>query len=150
MLSIGVVAIDSTVIATAIPSVVASLGGFNQFPWLFSVYLLAQAVTVPIYGKLADLFGRKPMMLLGISLFLLGSILCGAAWSMLALILFRAVQGLGAGAIQPMAMTIVGDVYTTAERGKVQGYIASVWAVSSVVGPTLGGVFSEFADWRWI
>jgi EmrB/QacA subfamily drug resistance transporter len=150
MLSIGLVAIDSTVIATAVPSVVASLGGFRQFPWLFSVYLLAQAVTVPIYGKLADLFGRKPMMLLGISLFLLGSILCGVAWSMFALIIFRAVQGLGAGAIQPMSMTIVGDVYTTAERGKVQGYIASVWAVSSVVGPTLGGVFSEFVNWRWI
>ena len=150
MLSIGLVAIDSTVIATAVPSVVASLGGFNQFPWLFSVYLLAQAVTVPVYGKLADLFGRKPMMLLGIGLFLAGSILCGVAWSMLALILFRVVQGLGAGAIQPMSMTIVGDVYTTAERGKVQGYIASVWAVSSVVGPTLGGVFAEFVDWRWI
>ncbi|NUT03447.1 MAG: MFS transporter [Hamadaea sp.] len=150
MLSIGLVAIDSTVIATAVPSVVASLGGFHQFPWLFSVYLLAQAVTVPIYGKLADLFGRKPMMLLGIGFFLAGSILCGLAWSMVALIVFRAVQGLGAGAIQPMSMTIVGDVYTTAERGKVQGYIASVWAVSSVVGPTLGGVFSQFASWRWI
>ncbi|NUR74472.1 MAG: MFS transporter [Hamadaea sp.] len=150
MLSIGLVAIDSTVIATAVPSVVESLGGFHQFPWLFSVYLLAQAVTVPIYGKLADLFGRKPMMLLGIGFFLAGSILCGFAWSMLALIVFRAVQGLGAGAIQPMSMTIVGDVYTTAERGKVQGYIASVWAVSSVVGPTLGGVFSQFATWRWI
>jgi EmrB/QacA subfamily drug resistance transporter len=150
MLSIGLVAIDSTVIATAVPSVVASLGGFNQFPWLFSVYLLAQAVTVPIYGKLADLFGRKPMMLLGIGFFLAGSILCGVAWSMVALIVFRAVQGLGAGAIQPMSMTIVGDVYTTAERGKVQGYIAGVWAVSSVIGPTLGGVFSEFTSWRWI
>jgi EmrB/QacA subfamily drug resistance transporter len=150
MLSIGLVAIDSTVIATAVPSVVASLGGFTQFPWLFSVYLLAQAVTVPIYGKLADLFGRKPVMLLGIGLFLAGSVLSGFAWSMLALIIFRAVQGLGAGAVQPMAMTIVGDVYTTAERGQVQGYIASVWAVSSVIGPTLGGVFSEFVNWRWI
>jgi EmrB/QacA subfamily drug resistance transporter len=150
MLSIGLVAIDSTVIATAVPSVVASLGGFNQFPWLFSVYLLAQAVTVPIYGKLADLFGRKPMMLLGIGFFLAGSILCGLAWSMLALIIFRAVQGIGAGAVQPMSMTIVGDVYTPAERGRVQGYIASVWAISAVVGPTLGGVFSEFTSWRWI
>jgi len=150
MLSIGLVAIDSTVIATAVPSVVASLGGFHQFPWLFSVYLLAQAVTVPIYGKLADLFGRKPMMLLGIGFFLVGSILCGLAWSMVALIVFRAVQGLGAGAVQPMSMTIVGDVYTTAERGRVQGYIASVWAMSAVVGPTLGGVFSEFVNWRWI
>ena len=150
MLSTALVAIDSTVIATAVPSVVAELGGFAQFPWLFSVYLLAQAVTVPVYGKLADLFGRKPVMLVGIGLFLVGSILCGFAWSMGALIAFRAVQGLGAGAVQPMAMTIVGDLYTLEERAKVQGYIASVWGVSSVVGPTLGGVFSEYVNWRWI
>ena len=128
MLSTALVAIDATVIATAVPSVVAELGGFAQFPWLFSVYLLAQAVTVPVYGKLADVFGRKPVMLVGIGLFLVGSILCGAAWSMGALIAFRAVQGLGAGAVQPMAMTIVGDLYSLEERAKVQGYIASVWA----------------------
>jgi EmrB/QacA subfamily drug resistance transporter len=150
MMSTGLVAIDSTIIATAIPSVVDNLGGFAQFPWLFSVYLLAQAVSVPIYGKLADLFGRKPIMLIGIGLFLLGSILCGAAWSMPALIAFRAVQGLGAGAIQPMSLTIAGDLYSIAERGRIQGYIASVWAVSSVVGPTLGGVFSEYLSWRLI
>src|SRR3954467_3034339 len=150
MLSIGLVAIDSTIIATAVPSVVASLGGFGQFPWLFSVYLLAQAVSVPIYGKLADLFGGKPMMLLGIGLFLVGSILCGLAWTMPALIAFRAVQGLGAGAVQPMAITIAGDVYSVAERAAAQGYIASVWAVSSVVGPTLGGVSSQLGLWRWI
>src|SRR5882724_1144252 len=112
MLSNGLVAIDSTIIATAVPSIVHGLGGFAQFPWLFSVYLLAQAVSVPIYGKLADLFGRKPIMLLGIGLFMLGSILCGAAWAMLPLIVFRAVQGLGAGAIGPMAMTIAGDLYS--------------------------------------
>ena len=121
MLSTGLVAIDSTVIATAVPSVVAELGGFAQFPWLFSVYLLAQAVTVPVYGKLADVFGRKPVMLLGIGLFLLGSILCGLAWSMGALIAFRAVQGLGAGAVQPMAMTIVGDLYSLAGAGEGAG-----------------------------
>ena len=150
MLSTALVAIDATVIATAVPSVVAELGGFSEFPWLFSVYLLAQAVTVPIYGKLADVFGRKPVMLVGIGLFLVGSILCGIAWSMGALIAFRAVQGLGAGAVQPMSMTIVGDLYSLEERAKVQGYIASVWGISSVVGPTLGGVFSEYVSWRWI
>jgi EmrB/QacA subfamily drug resistance transporter len=150
MLSTGLVAIDATVIATAVPSIVGSLGGFAEFPWLFSVYLLAQAVTVPVYGKLADVFGRKPVMLFGIGLFLVGSVLCGLAWSMGALIAFRAVQGLGAGAVQPMSMTIVGDLYSLRERAKVQGYIASVWAVSSVVGPTLGGVFSEYVSWRWI
>ena len=150
MLSMSLVAIDSTIIATAVPSVVRDLGGFGQFPWLFSVYLLAQAVSVPIYGKLADLFGRKPVMLFGIGLFLTGSILCSAAWSMLALIIFRALQGLGAGAIQPMSMTIAGDIYTLEERGRIQGYLASVWAISAVVGPTLGGVFSEYLTWRWI
>jgi EmrB/QacA subfamily drug resistance transporter len=150
MLATGLVALDSTIIATAVPSVVRDLGGFRQFPWLFSVYLLAQAVCVPIYGKLADVFGRKPLMLLGIGLFLAGSILCGAAWSMPTLIAFRAVQGLGAGAVGPMAMTIVGDIYTTAERAKVQGYLASVWAASSVVGPATGGIFSEYVSWRWI
>jgi EmrB/QacA subfamily drug resistance transporter len=150
MLSTGLVAIDSTIIATAVPSVVASIGGFADFPWLFSIYVLAQAVSVPVYGKLSDLFGRKPVMLLGIGLFLAGSILCGAAWSMGALIAFRVIQGLGAGAVAPMAMTIAGDVYTITERAKVQGYIASVWAIASVIGPTLGGVFSEYVSWRWI
>jgi EmrB/QacA subfamily drug resistance transporter len=150
MLAASLVAIDSTIIATAVPSVVADLGGFSQFPWLFSVYLLAQAATTPIYGKLADLYGRKPLMLFGIGTFLAGSILCGVAWSMPALIAFRALQGLGAGAVQPMSMTIAGDVYTTEERGRVQGYLASVWAVSAVVGPTLGGVFAEYLSWRWI
>jgi EmrB/QacA subfamily drug resistance transporter len=150
MLSTALIAIDSTVIATAVPSIVADVGGFAQFPWLFSIYLLAQAVTVPVYGKLADLFGRKPVILFGIGLFLLGSILCGAAWSMGALIAFRVVQGLGAGAIAPITVTIVGDLYSTEERAKAQGYIAGVWGIAAVVGPTLGGVFSEYTTWRWI
>jgi len=150
MLATSLVALDSTIIATAVPSVVRSLGGFAEFPWLFSVYLLAQAVSVPIYAKVADMFGRKPVILLGIGLFLLGSILCGFAWSMTALIIFRAVQGLGAGAVQPMSITIVGDIYTLEERAKVQGYLASVWGISAVIGPTLGGIFSEWVSWRWI
>ena len=150
MLSIGLVAIDATILATAVPAVVDDLGGFTSFPWLFSIYLLAQAVSVPIYGKVADLYGRKPVMLVGIGLFVVGSLLCGVAWSMPALIGFRLIQGLGAGAVQPMGMTIVGDIYSLAERAKVQGYIASVWAVSSVVGPTLGGIFSDYLSWRWI
>jgi EmrB/QacA subfamily drug resistance transporter len=150
MLTTGLVAIDSTILATAVPSIVKDIGGFAQFPWLFSIYLLAQAVSVPVYAKLSDVVGRKPIILIGIGLFLLGSILCGFAWSMPALIAFRVVQGLGAGAVQPMAITIAGDIYTVAERAKTQGYLASVWAISSVVGPTLGGVFSQYLSWRWI
>jgi EmrB/QacA subfamily drug resistance transporter len=150
MLSVGLVAIDSTILATAVPAVVSDLGGFTSFPWLFSIYLLAQAISVPIYGKLADLYGRKPLMLIGVGLFVLGSLLCGIAWSMTSLIVFRLVQGLGAGAIGPIAMTIIGDIYTLQERALVQGYMASVWAMSALIGPTLGGVFSDTIGWRWI
>ena len=150
MLSVGLVAIDSTILATAVPAVVEDLGGFTQFPWLFSVYLLGQAVSVPLYSKLADQYGRKPMMMIGVGLFLVGSLACGLAWSMVALIAFRAVQGLGAGAVMPISMTIVGDIYTVAERAKVQGYLASVWALAAVIGPTLGGVFADYVSWRWI
>ena len=150
MLCTGLVALDATIIATAVPSVVKDLGGFTQFPWLFSIYLLTQAVSVPLYGKFADIVGRRPVMFLGIAAFLLGSVLCGVAWSMPALIAFRAVQGLGAGAVQPIALTIVGDLYSVEERARVQGYLASVWGISAVVGPTLGGLFSQYLSWRWI
>ena len=105
---------------------------------------------MPIYGKVADLHGRKPVMLLGVGLFVVGSLLCGVSWSMGSLVAFRALQGLGAGAIAPVGMTIVGDIYSVAERATVQGYIASVWAVSSLVGPALGGFFADFTSWRWI
>ncbi|TRW46097.1 MFS transporter [Georgenia yuyongxinii] len=150
MLTTALVAIDSTIVATAVPSIVDDIGGFTSFPWLFSSYLLAQAVTVPIYAKLSDMIGRKPVVFIGIGLFLLGSVLCGFAWSMPVLIAARLVQGLGAGAVQPMAITIAGDIYTVAERAKVQGYLASVWAVSAVLGPTLGGTFASLGIWRAI
>ncbi len=150
MLSTSLIALDSTILATAVPTIVDDLGGLGQFPWLFSVYLLAQAVSVPVYAKLADTIGRKPVILAGVGLFLLGSILCGVAWSMGSLIVMRAVQGLGAGAVIPVSITIAGDIYTVAERAKAQGYLASVWAISAVVGPTLGGLFAQFTSWRWI
>src|SRR3954454_25256478 len=150
MLSMGLAALDATIVATAVPQIVGSLGGFAHFPWLFSIYLLTQSVSVPIYGRLSDLYGRKPVLFFGIGVFLLGSVLCGAAWNMLSLIAFRGVQGIGAGAIIPMTTTIVGDIYTLEERGRIQGYLSSVWGIASVVGPALGGVFAQYLSWRYI
>lgn len=150
MLANALIAMDSTILATAVPSIVSDLGGYTRFPWLFSIYLLAQAVTVPVYGKLADMYGRKPILVFGIGAFMVSSLIAGFAPNMLVLIIARALQGIGAGAIGPMAMTILGDIYTLEQRGQAQGYMASVWAISSVLGPTLGGFFAEIGTWRWI
>ncbi|MDI2031404.1 MDR family MFS transporter [Saccharopolyspora sp. TS4A08] len=150
MLSTALVALDATIIATASSTIARDLGSFAQVPWLFSAYMLAQAVSTPLFGRLADVLGRKRLMLAGVGFFLVGSVLCGAAWSMPAMIVGRVLQGLGAGAVMPVSLTIAADIYTLQERAKTQGYLASVWAISSVVGPTLGGVFSEFVSWRWI
>ena len=137
MLVIALAAMDAAIVATVVPPIVKDLGGFSLFPWLFSVYLLAQAASVPIYGKLADLYGRKPVLLTGVLIFLAGSVLCGVAWNMVALIAFRGVQGLGAGAILPIAMTVVGDLYTVQERARIQGWLSSVWGVSAVIARRL-------------
>lgn len=150
MLSMALVAMDSTIVGTAIPSIVTKLGGFRLFPWVFSVYTLVQAVTIPIYGKLADLYGRKPVLLIGIGIFLLGSILSGLSWNMTALIAFRAIQGIGAGAVQPIATTVIGDLYTADERGRAQGYLSSVWGIAAILGPAIGGLLVQYASWEWI
>ncbi len=150
MVATAVVAMDVTVIATAVTSIVGDIGGFAQFPWLFSAYVLAQSVTVPVYAKLADTIGRKRIILFGLSVFLLGSVLCALAWDMPSLIAFRAVQGIGAGAILPITITIVGDIYTIEERARTQGYLASVWAIAAVAGPSLGGLFAMIDFWRGI
>src|SRR6185312_11545551 len=127
-------AVESTIVATAMPTIIAELGGFNLFSWVFAVYLLTQAVSIPVYGRLADLYGRKRVFHAGAGLFLLGSTLCGFAPSMLWLVLFRALQGFGAGGVQPIAMTICGDIYSPSERAKVQGLISSVFGVAAVAG----------------
>ncbi|WP_367322586.1 MFS transporter [Streptomyces sp. HUAS ZL42] len=150
MLSMALAALDSTVVSTAVPQIVGDLGGFSVFSWLFSGYLLAVTVTLPVYGKLSDTFGRKPVLVAGASVFLLGSLLCALAWNMGALIAFRVVQGLGGGALQGTVQTLAADLYPLEERPKIQSKLSTVWAVSAVAGPGLGGVLAAYADWRWI
>lgn len=150
MLAMFIGAIEATIISTAMPSIVGDLGGFSLYSWVFSGYLLMNAVTVLIYGKLSDLFGRKPILILGISIFLIGSILCGFANSMVMLIIFRLIQGFGAGAVMPIATTIVGDIYTKEERAKIQGYLSSVWGISAIMGPAIGGMLVEYASWQYV
>ncbi len=141
-------AVESTIIATAMPTIVADLGGFALFSWAFAAYLLTQAITIPIYGRLADLYGRKPVFYTGCAIFLAGSLLCGLAPSMPALIAFRALQGIGAGAIQPTAATILGDVYSPIERGGVQALVSTVFGVAAVIGPSLGAFLIAHVGWQ--
>ncbi|MEV0640099.1 MFS transporter [Streptomyces sp. NPDC050619] len=150
MLAMALAALDSTIVSTAVPQIVGDLGGFSVFSWLFSGYLLAVTVTLPVYGKLSDTFGRKPVLIAGAVLFLLGSLLCALAWNMGALIAFRIVQGLGGGALQGTVQTLAADLYPLKERPKIQAKLSTVWAVSAVAGPGVGGVLAAYADWRWI
>ncbi|HEX7242627.1 MAG TPA: MFS transporter, partial [Longimicrobiaceae bacterium] len=143
-------AIEATIVATAMPQIAGSLGGFSLYSWVFSSYLLTQAVTIPVFGKLSDLLGRKPVFIAGIVIFLLGSVLCGFATTMPMLVGFRFLQGIGAGAVQPITATLVGDLYTLEERGRVQGYLAGIWGVSAIVGPLAGGLIVQHLGWPWI
>jgi len=150
MLGMSLAALDTTIVGTALPSIVGKLGGISLYSWVFSIYLLTSTTTVPIYGKLADLYGRKPIFLFGSSLFLLGSILCGSAQSMQQLIIFRAIQGLGAGAVLPIVLTIIGDIFELKERARVQGLFSGVWGLSSIIGPAAGGLIVDHFSWRWV
>ncbi len=143
-------AMDTTIVSTAIPQIVGDLGGLALVSWVFSVYLVAQTVTIPVYGKLSDLVGRKPVLLAGTLIFLAGSAACSFAWNMHALIVFRGLQGLGAGAIMATVMTLAGDLYSVEERAAVQGWLSSVWGMAAIAGPLLGGAFAEYVSWHWI
>jgi EmrB/QacA subfamily drug resistance transporter len=150
MLGMALGALDTTVVGTAMPTIIGKLGGVSLYSWVFSAYLLTSTTAVPVCGKLADLFGRKPVFLAGVALFLAGSMLCGLAQSMTQLILFRALQGVGAGAVLPVTMTIIGDLFSIEQRARLQGFFSGVWGVSSIVGPALGGLITDHIGWRWV
>jgi len=150
MTGMFIAALEATVVGTAMPTVIAALGGLNHYSWVFSAYLITSTVTVPVWGKLSDLYGRRLFYQIGIGVFLLGSILSGLSASMTQLIVFRAIQGLGAGALVPLGMTIIGDIFTLKERAKMQAYFSGVWGLSSVIGPIIGGFITDQLSWRWV
>jgi len=150
MVAMFLAAIEGTVVTTAIPTIVKELNGFELISWVFSAYLLTTAISTPIYGKLSDLYGRKNILSIGIIIFLFGSCLCGISQNMYQLIAFRAVQGIGAGAIFTLTYTVVGDIFTVDERPKVQGWLSTVWGIASLAGPFLGGFLIDNLSWNWI
>ncbi len=150
MTGMFIAALEATVVGTAMPTVIASLGGLNHYSWVFSAYLVTSTVTVPVWGKLSDLYGRRLLYQIGIAIFLLGTLLSGISTSMTQLIIFRAIQGLGAGALIPLGMTIIGDIFTVEERAKMQAYFSGVWGFSSVIGPIVGGFITDQISWRWV
>jgi len=150
VLGMFLAALEATAVGTAMPTVVAELGGMSRYSWVFSAYLLASTTTVPLYGKLADLYGRRRIYTVGVSLFLLGAALSGTATSPGQLIAYRALQGLGAGGVMPVSTTLIADIYTLQERGRMQGLFSGVWAVSSLVGPAVGGLITDLLSWRWV
>lgn len=150
MCTMMLAAMDTTIVSTAIPQIVGDLGGLSRISWVFSIYLLAQTVTIPVYGKLADLVGRKPVLVVGTLIFLVGSAASAASWNMLSLIVFRGLQGIGAGSIMATVTTLAGDLYPVRRRGAIQGWLSSVWGIAAIAGPVIGGAFADYATWRWI
>jgi EmrB/QacA subfamily drug resistance transporter len=143
-------ALDSTIVATAMPTVIGELHGINHYAWVFSAYLLAEIASIPLWGRLADMYGRKRIFLLGMIIFLTGSALCGASTSMVELVLFRALQGVGAGCLLVVAQTIVADLYTLEQRARISAVMSAIFGFSSIIGPLIGGFFTDHLSWRWI
>lgn len=150
MLGLFMASMETTVIATAMPTIVSQLGGLTIYSWAFSIYMLASTTTVPIYGKLSDIYGRRPVFAVSMIIFLIGSVLCGFAQTMGQLIAFRALQGLGAGGVMPLVFIVVGDIFSFEQRARMQGLFSGVWGVSSIVGPLLGGFLVDQISWHWV
>ena len=150
LVAMMVTAVEQLVVSPAMPTIFAQLKGFEIYPWVVSAFLLATTVSTPIYGKLADLFGRKRVLLFGLTLFSIGSVLSGTSQSMVQLIAMRTIQGLGAGAVGPIVLTMLGDLFTLQERARVQSLFSAVWGLSSVGGPLLGGYLTVYLGWRWV
>jgi EmrB/QacA subfamily drug resistance transporter len=150
MVALLLAAVDLTVVVTALPRIVSELGGISSYPWVFTAYTLASTVTVPLYGKLGDIYGRRPLFMAAIAIFLVGTVLCGAAQSMVQLIVFRAVQGLGAGGLFSVAMATVGEIVPARDRGRYHGLFGATFAFASIAGPPLGGFIVDNLSWRWI
>ena len=150
MLSLFMAAVESTVVATAMPTIVSELGGLALYSWVFTAYMLTSTTTVPIYGKLSDIFGRRPVFMVAMALFLTGSVLCGQSQNMGQLIAFRALQGLGAGGLMPLAFIIIGDIFSFEQRARMQGLFSGVWGVASIIGPLLGGFLVDTVSWHWV
>ena len=150
MVTLLLAALDQTIVATALPRIVGDLGGLSSYSWVFTAYMLATTVTVPLYGKLGDVYGRRPLFFVAIGLFLVGSALCGAAWGMPELIVFRALQGFGAGGLFPLSLAVVGSIVPPRDRGRYQGLIGGVFAAASIAGPAVGGFLVDNASWRWV
>lgn len=150
LLGMFLAALEATVVGTAMPTIISSLGGMDRYSWVVSAYLLTGTVTVPIWGKLSDIYGRRPLYLAGVATFLIGSALSGAAQTMTQLIIYRAVQGLGAGALVPLSLTINGDIFTLQERTRIQGLFSGLWGLASIIGPLAGGFITDNLSWRWV
>lgn len=150
MMGLFLASLEATVVSTAMPTIIAQLGGLEVYGWVFSIYMLTSTTTIPVFGRLSDIYGRKPIYWLGVLLFLIGSALSGQSQNMIQLIVFRAIQGLGAGALMPITFTIIGDIYTLEQRARMQGFFSGVWGISSVVGPLIGGFLVDNVSWRWV
>lgn len=150
MLSLFMASVEGTVVSTAMPTIIAELGGLHNYSWVFSAYMLASTTTVPIYGKLSDIYGRRSVFAISMVMFLVGSVLSGQSQTMTQLILFRTLQGLGAGGLLPLAFIIIGDVFSFEQRAKMQGLFSSIWGVSAIIGPLLGGFLVDQLSWHWV